>query len=161
MAEDFITVKVASMYYRITAEDDPDYVRQVAKEANDLLAEVKSRHPGLGDLAAAVLALLNSIDRGWKVQAGDHESLDALNQLQVDLDQSQAEILHLREQVWDIKKDLLYYRNLCDMYEERLQAMPKKPSSSSAKAAEAKARPLDVMQTSFEDMAHGVQETEE
>ena len=161
MAEDFITVKVGSMYYRITAKDDPDYVRQVAKEANDLLTEIKSRHPGLSDVAAAVLALLNSIDRGWKLQSDDRETLEDLSQLQTDLEESQAEILRLREQVWDIKKDLLYYRNLCDMYEERLQAMPKKPNTSSAKTSADKPRPLDVMQTSFEDMAHSLPQTKE
>ncbi len=161
MAEDFITVKVGSMYYRITAEDDPDYVRRVAKEANDLLGEVKGRHPGLSDVAAAVLALLNSIDRGWKLQSDDRETLEDLSRLQADLEESQAEVLRLREQVWNIKKDLLYYRNLCDMYEERLQAMPQKPSASAAKTAETKPRPLDVMQTSFEDMAHSLQDTEE
>lgn len=160
MADDYITVKVGSMYYRITAEDDPEYVRQVAKEANDLLADLKNRHPGLSDLASAVLALLNSIDYGWKLRSDESAVFQDLHQLQVELEESKADILRLREQVWETKKDLLYYRNLCDMYEERLQGMPKKSSSSSRGASE-KPRPLDIMQTSFADMAEELKEQED
>ncbi|MDD7402190.1 MAG: cell division protein ZapA [Eubacteriales bacterium] len=155
MADDFITVKVGSMYYRVTGGADPAYVQKVAQQANDLLAEIKSRHPGLSDLAASVLALLNSIDRGWKLESGDCDADQDLQAKQAALDQAQAEILHLREQVWDIKKDALYYRNLCEMYEERLNSMPPKTANSTPKTGGDKLRPLDLMQTSFEDLTSG------
>lgn len=161
MADDFITVKVGSMYYRITGGSDPAYVQKVAQQANDLLVEIKSRHPGLSDLAASVLALLNSIDRGWKLESGDCDTDHDLQAQQEALDQAQAEILHLREQVWDIKKDALYYRNLCEMYVERLNAMPSKAASPAPKTGGDKPRPLDVMQTSFDDLTSESTKTKE
>ena len=60
----------------------------------------------------------------------------------------------MREQCWEIKKDLLYYRNLCEIYEERLSQMS--PVGSSRKGGKVKgreeAKPLDRIQRSFEEI---------
>lgn len=151
MSEEYISVKVGSMYYRITADDDPDYVKEIAKQANDLISELKARHLGLGDTAAAVLALLNSLDQIQKMKLSDQNLDKSFQKYEKALAEAQAEHLRLRETVWDIKKDLLYYRNLCDMYEERLNSLPIS-SIKSQKSQKTKPAPLDRMQKSIEEM---------
>ncbi len=154
MEEDFITVKIGSMYYRITADEDKEYVREVAKKANELLAEIRERYGSLGDAAAAVLALLNAIDRGTKLASKDSEIYENLRQVQKELEESLAEQMRLRENLWECKKDLIYYRNLCEMYEERLDSLPKSLSKTTKSSSSGKdsIRPLDRRQRTMEEM---------
>lgn len=56
------------MYYRVTSSEDADYVKDIARQANELIAEIRSKHTGLGDVAAAILALLNCLDRLGKIK---------------------------------------------------------------------------------------------
>lgn len=151
VSEDYISVKVGSMYYRITADDDPDYVKEIAKQANELISELKARHLGLGDTAAAVLALLNTLDQIQKMKLSDKNMDKSFQKYEKSLAEAQAEHLRLRETIWDIKKDLFYYRNLCDMYEERLNSLPLSVINKQ-KSQKLKPAPLDKMQKSIEDM---------
>ncbi|MDO5015683.1 MAG: cell division protein ZapA [Eubacteriales bacterium] len=154
MSEDFYTIKIGSMYYRITSDEDADYVNQIAKRANELLAEVKSKHSGLSDAAAAVLALLNVLDQCHHLEHKDSGVYQQLAECQQQLAQVEAERLRLREELWELKKDLLYYRNLCEVYEERLSNISLNLGASASKASGKRSNtsPLDEMQQTFADM---------
>lgn len=155
MIEDFHTVKIGNMYYRVTANDDSDYVKSIAKKANEMIGDLKSKHSGLSDLAAAVLALLNALDQREKIGNRDSDVYQKVSLLQKDLQEVEADRLRLREELWEVKKDLLYYRNLCEVYEEKLSNMVVNLPSSTAKPSrkrKEKPSPLEQMQQSFEDM---------
>ena len=154
MSEDFYTIKIGSMYYRISSDEDADYVNLIAKRANELLAEIKSKHNGLSDAAAAVLALLNALDQCYHLEHKDSGVYQELTQCQQQLAQAEAEHLRLREELWELKKDLLYYRNLCEVYEEKLSNISLNLGATASKASSKRSShgPLDKMQQTFADM---------
>lgn len=152
--EERISVRIGSMTYRILANENAEYMRAIAKMADELICTLKSQYTGMGDQAASVLALVNLLDQIEKMKESGSQVAGAQDRLQKELEESQANLLRMREQCWEIKKDLLYYRNLCEIYEERISQMA--PAGSSRKSAKAKggdeAKPLDRMQRSFEEI---------
>lgn len=153
--EERISVKIGSMSYQITARENEEYMREIARKADDLIRNIKMSNQGMGDSAAAVLALLNVLDACEKLKESGTEVFDEQDRLLRQLEESKADLLRMREQCWEMKKDLLYYRNLCEIYEERLADMPGNARAGVKKSPHQKEqkKPLDSMQTSFADFA--------
>lgn len=152
MNKDVLQVKIGSMYYRIAAREDPEYMQEIARQADEMVKNLKDAHIGLNDTAAAVLALLNALDAARKQRAEDQASRERISDQEHQVAEARAESLRLREQLWEVKKDLLYYKNLCDLYEERLMALPENASSGPGKAGrQSKPKALDLLQRSFSD----------
>ena len=147
-----MSLRIGNMYYSFQSSEDPEYMREIARKADELFQLFKANYPGMNDLSVAVLALVNAVDACEKIKAGGNAVEIEQAQLQEKLDESKAECLRIRENLWEMKKELLYYRNLCEIYEERLaefsargQSIPAKPTRKE------KIRPLDAMQRSLLD----------
>lgn len=157
-----IRVKIGGMYYRIVSDDDAEYVQKIARKANELLAEMRRDHSGLNDVAIAALALLNALDYCEQLQAKDGAADQYRQDMAEAMEKLEAERMRLREQLWEMKKDLLYYRNLCDLYEDKLSSFSSASvPTKSAKVSSTKAKPLDLRQRSFVDMPDYERSTDE
>ena len=57
-----IQVKIGSMVYQLSAAEDPQYIRETAAIADELITKVTKRYPHINPSSAQVLALVNSVD---------------------------------------------------------------------------------------------------
>ena len=115
-----IQVRIGSMVYQLSASEDPTYIQETAEIANELIAKIARHYPSMNTSSTQVLALVNAVDAMRHAQ-------DDLKVAMADKDNAvqnegelKAELARLREQFWELKKDLLYYKNLCNIHEQRL-----------------------------------------
>ncbi len=56
------TVKIFNQTYQVSSGDDPEYVKQLARHVDKVMAEVFENTPAVDSLKVAVLAALNIAD---------------------------------------------------------------------------------------------------
>ncbi len=150
-----IAVRIGNMTYRLSAAENPQYITAIAEEANAIMHQIKTENPNLNTVSVAVLALLNALDQKMKMEVEFNTSDQKFTQYRDEADTANTELLKLRETCWELKKDLLYYRNLCEVYEERIndlnQLSPQEKNTQKMQARK-EMKPLDRLQTSFGDI---------
>ncbi|NLZ71814.1 MAG: cell division protein ZapA [Clostridiaceae bacterium] len=150
-----VSVKIGNMTYQISAREDSKYIEEIAKEADELIHSIQANKPELNPINIAILALINALDQKTKLE--NSFLSDDQNKIaqQKDFDDLNAEKLQLRELCWNLKKELLYYKNLCEVYEERIHDLnqitvqDKMPNRLKNKN---NLKPLDKLQTSFPEL---------
>ena len=115
-----IQVRIGKITYQLTTSDDPQKMRDIAATADAMMNQVAKKSPQLNQVAQAVLALVNAVslmeESYEKLQAARADT-ELANQTAEEI---KAELIRQREQFWQMKKELLYYRNLCEIYESKL-----------------------------------------
>lgn len=115
-----ITVKIGTMTYQLKADKDAAYIMETAAIADELVRLADKQYPSTNQTTKTVLALLNAIDQ-LRLASHDRKMAEADADDAIALrDEAKAEYMRLAEQLWELKKDLLYYKNLCEVYERRL-----------------------------------------
>ncbi len=153
-----IQVKIGSMVYQLSADKDQQYIIETAEIADDLITKVIKRYPSINPSAAQVLALVNSVDLMRQSQADLEGALAEKILAEQNENEIKAELARLREQFWELKKDLLHYKNLCDIHEQRLAEIAQAQSDKSRAPVTRKVRAigptsLDERQTCLDDLA--------
>lgn len=158
-----LSLRIGNMNYSFQANEDPDYMRDVAAKADEIFQTFKSSYPGMSDLSVAILSLVNAIDLYEKLKAGGELAAEEREKLHRALDESHAECLRMREQSWELKKDLMYYRNLCEIYEERLSEISGRgnPPAGKKPPVRESRRPLDKMQRSLTEIGEMAEQAAE
>ncbi len=115
-----IQARIGKMTYQLTTRDDPQKMRDIAATADAMMNQVAKKSPQLNQVAQAVLALVNAVslmqESYEKLQAAKAET-ELASQTAESI---KAELIRQRELFWQLKKELLYYRNLCEIYESKL-----------------------------------------
>lgn len=117
---DYVNVRIGRMTYRLSAGENPQKTFDVAATADAMMARIAKRHPGLNQVSQAVLALVNTISMMETFQEELEASFRERDLASTKSEELKAELNRLREQFWEMKKDLLYYQNLCEVYEKKL-----------------------------------------
>ena len=116
----YVNVRIGRMTYRLSTGGNLQKTYDVAATANAMMNQVNQRHPNLNQVSQAILALVNAIG----LMEGFHEELKlAFNErdlARMNVEELKAELNRLREQFWEMKKDLLYYKNLSEAYEDKM-----------------------------------------
>lgn len=118
-----VSVRIAGVAYQLAAAENEDYIRQLAIQADEMIRRVQQTNPYLNQTMATVLALVNALDENG--QSGN-QSLQAIRQRDAaerQLAETRAELNRLREQNWDMKKDLLKMQSLLAEFEQHLEKM--------------------------------------
>ena len=150
-----VSVKIGNMTYQISAREDSKYIEEIAKEADELIHSIQANKPELNPINIAILALINALDQKTKLESSFLSDDQNKIAQQKDFDDLNAEKLQLRELCWNLKKELLYYKNLCEVYEERIHDLnqitvqDKMPNRLKNKN---NLKPLDKLQTSFPEL---------
>ncbi len=147
-----VAVRIGNMTYHLSAAENPQYIQDIALEANEIMKQIRAENPGLNTINVAVLALINALDQKVKLEVANSTSDEKFTNYREQYDASNAEVLKLRETCWDLKKDLLYYKNLCEVYEERineLNQLSAQEKNSQKIISRKDQKPLDRLQTSF------------
>lgn len=115
-----INARIGKMTYQLTTSDDPQKMRDIAVTADAMMAKIAKRQPNLNQVSLAVLALVNAV--GMMEESHDklQITLSERDFAKQTNEEIRAELIRLREQFWQLKKELLYYQNLCDIYEMKL-----------------------------------------
>ncbi len=147
-----VAVRIGSMTYHLSAKENSQYITEIAEEADLLIKQIRSDNPGLNSVHISVLALINALDQKHKQKISDSKLRENISACQSRCDSLNAECLTLRETCWELKKELLYHKNLCDVYQERIDELSQisnqdKINFKSNQQSELK--PLDKLQTSF------------
>ncbi len=148
-----VPVKIGNMTYHLSAAENSQYIQEIAQEADEMMREIKRNNPALNTINVAVLALINALDQKVKLQT-DQDHPDAVGNL-LSESELKAKLMELREECWELKKELLYYRNLAEVYEEKINELTKlsvQDTGKSKPAGRNEIRPLDKLQTSFQDL---------
>lgn len=161
-SEEKISVKIGSMSYQIRAKEDAYYMREIARRADEMIRNIRKTNPQLNGPTATVLALVNAVDQLEKLRQGGSVVRQAQDHLKEALEEGMAERLHLREKCWELKKDLLYYRNLCEIYEERLaQLSPNSKQRGKRSKKREEAASFEARQQAFDGLISAAETKEE
>jgi len=115
-----VRVRIGKMTYQLTATDDPQKMRDIAATANAMMEQVAKRQPQLNQISQAVLALVNAVGMMQEAHEKRQDAYESRDLAERTAEEIRAELTRLREQFWQMKKELLYYRNLCEIYETKL-----------------------------------------
>lgn len=142
------------MVYQLSAHEDPQYIKETAAIADELITKVTKRYPNINPSSAQILALVNSIDAMRQAQKECEQAVHDMTVAEQKEVEIKAELARLREQYWQMKKDLLYYKNLCDIHEQRLAELTYKSDKTRPVHVKKAGNvfSLDERQTSIDDL---------
>lgn len=131
-----IHVKIAGIGYQLVASGKDDDIRLLAAQTDEIIQRVQKANPQLSQNMATVLALVNALD---EVNATARQ-LDIVqtqrDTLEQRLTETQTELLRIREQNWDMRKDLLTMQRLLRDVEQHLDTLRKDQPNAPANIAD-------------------------
>ncbi|NLJ70547.1 MAG: cell division protein ZapA [Clostridiaceae bacterium] len=151
-----VAVKIGQMTYHLSAEENSQYIEDIAREADRLIGEVREKNPELSTTNIAILALVNALDKKAKEDLNNSKLAENAEEYFEKYKQLNANVLNLRETCWELKKELLYYKNLCEVYEERIDELNQisfaERINNKLDGMKNDQKPLDKLQTSFAEL---------
>ncbi len=155
-----IQARIGKITYQLTTHDDPQKMRDIAATADAMMNQVAKKSPQLNQVAQAVLALVNAVglmeESHQKLQSALADKEFAIQTAE----EIKSELIRQRELFWQMKKDLLYYRNLCEIYETKLSERAPSPDEEENRPTPRRARRgykrlLGDLQMTIEDALGG------
>ncbi|HHU53459.1 MAG TPA: cell division protein ZapA [Clostridiaceae bacterium] len=154
-----VAVKIGQMTYHISAEENSQYIEDIAQEADRLICDIRDKNPGLSTTNIAILALINTLDKKAKDDLNNSKLAENAEEYFEKYNQLNANVLSLRETCWELKKELLYYKNLCEVYEDRIDELNQisfaEKITNKLDGVLQEQKPLDKLQTSFAEIQIG------
>ncbi len=118
-----VTVRIAGINYQLAAAENEDYIRALAIQADEMIRRVQQSNPYLNQTMATVLALVNALDENGQSDFLSHQAVRQRDEAERKLTEARTELNHLREQNWDMKKDLLKMQGLLSEFEKHLEKL--------------------------------------
>ena len=126
-----ITVRIGGMNYQLVSAENEQYTRQIAAKADEMIHRVMQNNPQLSLNMAAVLALVNAKDEICRIS----QQFSVLENQRAESERQQAdtrrELSRMREQNWEMKKEILRLGALCRDYEALLARTAVPPARNS------------------------------
>jgi len=116
-----ISVRIGGIYYQLVSAEDEKYTRQIAARADEMIRRVMQVNPQLSQNMSAVLSLVNALDELMRVRQQFAGLDEQRQQFDRQLSDVRNELMRMREQNWEMKKEILRLNNLCHDYETLLQ----------------------------------------
>lgn len=151
-----VAVKIGQMTYNLSADENSQYIEDIAEEADRLINQIKANNPDLSSTNIAILALVNALDKKTKEEVHNAHIAENAEEYQTKLNTLKTDLKSLRETCWELKKELLYYKNLCEVYQERIDELNQISNSdkltNKLEGTVPELKPLDRLQTSFSEI---------
>src|SRR5512133_99571 len=100
------------MSYQLVSAENENYTRQIAAKADEMIRRVMQNNPQLSQNMSTVLAFVNTLDELAKA----FQHMNALDSQRQESDRQSGEmrkeLARLREQNWEMKKELLRVNGL-------------------------------------------------
>ena len=111
------SVRIGGVSYQLVTNENETYTRQIAARADEMIKRVMQDNPQLSQAMATVLALVNAVDELSRA----YQQLKGQEGSRLDLDrkanEAKNELNRMREQNWDMKKELLRLQELNREYQ--------------------------------------------
>jgi len=121
------------MNYQLVSAENENYTRQIAAKADEMIRRVMQNNPQLSLNMSTILALVNALDEMSRIyqqfSSADGQRLDTEKQA----GETRKELMRLREQNWEMKKEILRLNKLCQDYEAILASVPPTPMTAFGK----------------------------
>ena len=115
-----VHVRIANVAYQLAASENENYIRQMAVKADEMIRRVLQSSPQLSQNMATVLALVNAMDEISQNTSQVESALRQRDSLERQLAETKTELSRMREQNWEMKKDMLRMQNLLSEFEQHL-----------------------------------------
>lgn len=116
-----ISVRIGGIYYQLVSAEDEKYTRQIAVRADEMIRRVMQANPQLSQNMAAVLSLVNVLDEMARLRQQYAVLDEQRQQHDRQLGEARSELMRMRDQNWEMKKEILRLNSLCHDYESLLQ----------------------------------------
>lgn len=131
-----ITVHIGGMSYQLVSAENENYTRQIAAKADEMIRRVMQNNPQLSLNMSSILALVNALDELSRV----YQQINTIDSQRHDNEKQAAEarkeLMRLREQNWEMKKEILRLNALCKDFEALLEKAAAAASTASAGTAD-------------------------
>jgi cell division protein ZapA (FtsZ GTPase activity inhibitor) len=111
------SVRIGGVYYQLVTAENEQYTRRIAARADEMINRVMQDNPQLSQAMSTVLALVNAVDELSRA----YQQLKGMEGQHLDLDskasEARRELGRLREQHWEMKKELLRITELNSDYQ--------------------------------------------
>lgn len=141
-----IFVRIGGMSYQLVSAENENYTRQIAAKADEMIRRVMQNNPQLSLNMSTVLALVNSLDELSRLYLQLNTADSQKHETEKQAAESRKELNRLREQNWEMKKEILRLSALCKDYEallEKATAAETPAEPEPAAPAEGKQEPVD------------------
>ena len=105
-------VRIGGVVYQLVTPENEAYARQIASRADEMIKRVMQDNPQLNQAMSTVLALINAVDELAKAYQQMKSFEDQQLGLEHKASEARRELNRLREQNWEMKKDLLNLNEL-------------------------------------------------
>ena len=124
------------MSYQLVSAENENYTRQIAAKADEMIRRVMQNNPQLSLNMSTVLALVNSLDELYRLYQQLTTADSQKHETEKQAAESRKELNRLREQNWEMKKEILRLSARCNDYEALLdKATAAEPPDAPAPAA--------------------------
>jgi cell division protein ZapA (FtsZ GTPase activity inhibitor) len=141
-----INVKIGGMNYQLLAAENESYMRQVAAHADEMIRRVMQNNPNLNLNMATILALVNAVDEQRHAFLQQLNAEKKADEAVRNSSEMKAELSRLREQFWEMKKELLHYKNMCQTIKESEDIFSREENLESEDESEAQIAALPASQ---------------
>jgi cell division protein ZapA (FtsZ GTPase activity inhibitor) len=118
-----VHVRIANVAYQLAATENENYIRQMAAKADEMIRRVQQNSPQLSQNMATVLALVNAMDEISQTSNQAEIAQRQRDSLERQLAETKVELSRMREQNWEMKKDMLKMQNLLAEFEHHLEKL--------------------------------------
>lgn len=118
-----VHVRIANVAYQLAANENETHIRQMAANADEMIRRVLQSSPQLSQGMATVLALVNAMDEISLLSSQAEIERRQRESLERQLVETKVELSRIREQNWEMKKDMLKMQNLLAEFEQHLDKL--------------------------------------
>ncbi len=147
-----VHVRIANVAYQLAANENETYIRQMAAKADEMIRRVLQSSPQLSQNMATVLALVNAMDEISQINSQAEIAQRQRDSLERQLAETKSELSRMREQNWEMKKDMLKMQNLLVEFEHHLEKLKQSEIDTLGKPKSVAAVP-EMADDDFEDDA--------
>ena len=97
------------MSYQLVSAENETYTRQIAAKADEMIRRMMQNNPQLSLNMAGILALVNSLDELSRVLQQHGALENQKNEAEKQAAEARKELMRMREQNWEMKKELLRF----------------------------------------------------
>ncbi len=142
-----IQVHIGSLSYSLITGEDEQYTRRIAARADEMIRRVMQNNPQLSQSMSTVLALVNAVDDLNRLAERSNRYETRLKEIDEVSGDLRQELQRLREQNWELKKDLLDARNACRELETLSETLKAENNARLTMADDRPDAPADADQT--------------
>ncbi len=122
------TVRIGGVFYQLVTKENEQYTRQIAAHADEMIQRIMAENEQLNQTMATVLALVNVLDDLGQSKMQQQGLAKSAEEARTRAAADRKELEGVREQYWELKKELLAVQELNQDYQTLLNKLTRPDS---------------------------------